>query len=84
MFYKFLGVISIVLVAMAKPIWLNFLQPAFENIWSRGKVEGDQSEKSPTMTSEDSEESGPCCSSESSTAVTHNGTKVTGDAKKDD
>ena len=78
-FYKFLGVISIVLVAMAKPIWLNFLQPAFENIWNRGKVE---TAKSPTTTLDGSK---MCCtsSSESSTA-TKNGTSSTGDAKKDD
>ena len=28
-FYKFLGVISIVLVAMAKPVWHNLLPLAF-------------------------------------------------------
>ena len=56
-FYKFLGVISIVLVAMAKPIWHNFLA----NIWNRGKVEEEQSGKSPATTMLDGSKM-PCMS----------------------
>ena len=83
MFYKLLGVIAIVAIPLANYIWTNFLQPAFTNIWNRGKVE-EQTGKSPTTTSSDDSEMSCTFSSEFSTA-THNGaTTGTRDGKKDD
>ena len=80
-FYKALGVLAIILFAMWKPIWHNFLQPAFANFWSAsGKVE-DQTDESPTAKSEDCKMSDPCCSPTSN----QNGAMVgTVNSKKDD
>ena len=80
-FYKALGVLAIILFAMWKPIWHNFLQPAFASVWNpSGKVE-DQSGKSELVIPEDSCMSDPCCSPTSN----QNGSVAgTVNSKKDD